>query len=82
MTRLGSLIRFIIDPSMNIPQNMKSGQENMTSYSKRFHELFFPQDTSTTDLSLFKKKLRNKFKLSNDTVTSLLSWCEKEELGF
>lgn len=82
MTRLGSLVRFIIDPSMNIPQNMKSGKENMTTSSKRFHELVFPQDVSNADSNLLKKKLRNKFKLSNDTIMSLLSWCEKEELGF
>jgi hypothetical protein len=104
ITRLGSLVRYIIDPSKSILQSPKFNKEKLISCSNRFHELVFSRDALNTDPTLDKDKIKiifnnttendkfivkdNKtsftfqFKLSNDYIMSLLSWCEKEELGF
>jgi len=99
ITRLGSLIRFVVEPSDQICQNPQYKNDSFTVSPQRFHELVYSREAQNLDCTndtenikimfendMFVIKDNSKFFIfyftHSENPMSLLSWCDKEELGF
>lgn len=58
ITRLGSLVKFVVDPSAAITRSLKFNNEKFTRTPQRFNELVYSRDGLNIDKTHFTERLK------------------------